>query len=78
MIGKPFDTEAPPEYMISRALMILVIIGSFPVLQLSPKAMAQTSPSEGAKVLIDDVIQALKSNNIKSVSAFEHTQSGIT
>jgi hypothetical protein len=52
--------------MISRVLMILVIISSFPIviiLQLPPKAMAQ-APSEGAKVLVDDVIEALKSNDI--------------
>jgi hypothetical protein len=56
--------------MISRALsyyfMILSIISSFPVvntLQLPRKVMAQTSPSEGAKVLVDDVIQDLKSND---------------
>jgi hypothetical protein len=40
--------------MISRALFILVIISQFPVLQLPPKVMAQTPPSEGAKVLVDD------------------------
>jgi hypothetical protein len=54
------------ENMISRALfMILVIISLFPVistLQLPPKVMAQ-APSEGAKVLVDDVIQALKNND---------------
>ena len=50
--------------MISRALIVLVIIGSFPVLQIPPKVMAQV-PSEGAKVLIDDAIQALKANNTK-------------
>jgi hypothetical protein len=48
--------------MISRALLIIVIVSSFPVLQLPPKVLAQT-PSEGAKVLIDDTIQALKSND---------------
>jgi hypothetical protein len=53
--------------MISRALMILVVISSLTVvsfLQLPPKAMAQTPPSEGAKVLVDDAVQALKSNDI--------------
>ena len=49
---------------MSRALMILVILSIFPVLQLSPKVMAQ-APSEGAKVLVDDVIQALKSKDTK-------------
>jgi hypothetical protein len=47
--------------------MVLVIISSFPVvstLQISQKAIAQASPSEGARVLVDDVIQALKSNDI--------------
>jgi hypothetical protein len=39
--------------MITRALMLLIIIGSFSSLQ-SRKMMAQT-PSEGAKVLIDHV-----------------------
>jgi hypothetical protein len=46
--------------MISRALMVLVIISSFPIvstLQLPPKVMAQAA-SEGAKVLVDDVIQS--------------------
>jgi hypothetical protein len=39
---------------------MLIIIGSFAVLQLSPKVLAQAQ-SEGAKVLVDDVIQDLKS-----------------
>jgi hypothetical protein len=42
--------------------MILVIISSFPIvsiLQLPPKTIAQ-APSKGAKVLIDDAIQARK------------------
>jgi hypothetical protein len=46
-------------------MTILIIISSFPIvstLQLPAKAMAQTAPSEGANVLIDDVIQDLKSN----------------
>ena len=46
--------------------MILVII-SFPVvstLQLPPREMAQVAPSEAAKVLVDDTIQALKANDI--------------
>jgi len=53
--------------MISRAscLMILVIISSFPVLHLPPKVMAQTPPSEGAKVLVDHTILALKANDVK-------------
>jgi Big-like domain-containing protein len=53
--------------MISRALclMILVIISSFHIVRLS-RAMAQT-PSEGAKVLVDDVIQALKANDTNKV-----------
>jgi hypothetical protein len=41
--------------MISRAMMILVVISSLPVvsfLQLPPKVMAQTS--EAAKVFVDD------------------------
>lgn len=53
--------------MISRALMILVIISSLPVisiLQLPPKVMGQVTPSEGAKVLVDDIVEALKSNDI--------------
>jgi hypothetical protein len=41
--------------MMIRALVLLIIIGSS--LVLLPKVMAQT-PSEGAKVLVDDVIQA--------------------
>jgi len=54
--------------MISRilCLVILVIISSFPIVSsshLPPKAMAQVPPSEGAKVLVDDVIQALKVND---------------
>jgi hypothetical protein len=54
--------------MISRALclMILVIITSLPfvsILQLPSKAMAQAPSSEAAKVLVDDTIQALKSND---------------
>ncbi|HJT47949.1 MAG TPA: Ig-like domain-containing protein [Nitrososphaeraceae archaeon] len=54
--------------MISRilCLVILVIISSFPIvssLQLPPRVMAQVPPSEGAKVLVDDVIQALKVND---------------
>jgi hypothetical protein len=56
----------PPFGFGSRALMILVIISSFPllsILQLSPKAVAQVNSSEGAKVLVDDAIQALKSND---------------
>jgi hypothetical protein len=53
--------------MISRALMILVVISSLPVvsiLQIPPKVMAQVPTSEGAKVLVDDIIEALKSNDI--------------
>ena len=57
--------------MISRILsyyfLILIIIASFPIvsaLQLPQKVMAQAPPSEGAKVLVDDVIEALKSNDI--------------
>jgi hypothetical protein len=52
--------------MISRALMILVIIISLPVvsiLQLPPKVMAQGPPSERAKVLVDGIIEALKNND---------------
>ncbi|MFL6433350.1 MAG: hypothetical protein ACJ71O_06420, partial [Nitrososphaeraceae archaeon] len=52
--------------MISRALMILIVISSLQfisTLQLPPKAMAQTPATEGAKVLLDDIIQDLKSNN---------------
>jgi hypothetical protein len=52
--------------MISRALMITVIIIPLPVvsiLQLPPKVMAQVSPYEGAKVLVDDIIEALKNND---------------
>jgi hypothetical protein len=45
--------------MISRALMIVFIIIPLCVLQLPPKVMAQAS-SEGAKVLLQDVIQDLK------------------
>lgn len=41
----------------------------FPIistLQIPPKVMAQAPPpSEGAKVLVDDVIQDLKSNDTK-------------
>jgi hypothetical protein len=46
-----FDKE---ENVIIKALfMILVtIIGSFPLLQLPPKVMAQAPPSETAKVLV--------------------------
>jgi len=53
--------------MISRilCLVILVIISSFPFLQLSPKVMAQTPSSEGAKVLVEDTIQDLKLNDTK-------------
>jgi hypothetical protein len=56
----------PPFGFGSRALMISVIISSFSllsILQLSPKAMAQVNSSEGAKVLVDDAIQAIKSND---------------
>src|SRR5215212_8497076 len=52
--------------MISRALMILIVISSLQfisTLQLPPKAMAQTPATEGAKVLLDDIIQDLKYNN---------------
>ena len=59
--------EKPRGDMIIRALVILVIISSLPVLgslHLPLKAMAQTAPSEVAKVLVDDIIQALKSNDI--------------
>jgi CHRD domain len=48
--------------------VIAVIITSSPVvstLQLPQKVIAQSPPSEGAKVLIDDAIQALKSNDTK-------------
>jgi LytS/YehU family sensor histidine kinase len=51
--------------MISRALLILVIISSFPIvstLRIPQGVMAQVS-SEGAKVLVDDAIQALKAND---------------
>jgi hypothetical protein len=51
--------------MISRALMVLVLISSFHVvstLQIPPKVMGQAS-SEAAKVLVDDTIEALKSND---------------
>jgi hypothetical protein len=44
---------------------VILVISSFSViitLQLPPEVMAQ-EPSEGAKVLVDDVIQALKSND---------------
>jgi hypothetical protein len=50
--------------------MILIIIGSFPVvstLQLPPKVMAQAS-SEAVGVLVDDVIQALKANDIQKAN----------
>jgi hypothetical protein len=57
--------------MISRVLsfyfLILIIASSFPVvttLQILQKAMAQVS-FDGAKVLVDDVIQDLKSNDTK-------------
>jgi hypothetical protein len=58
--------EEPRGDMIIRALMILVIISSLPVvciLQLPQKVMARTTPSEGSKVLVDDIIQDLKSND---------------
>jgi hypothetical protein len=55
--------------MISRVLsfyfLILIIASSFPVvttLQILQKAMAQVS-FDGAKVLVDDVIQDLNSND---------------
>ncbi len=52
--------------MISKALAILFIIGLFPVLQIPPKVMAQAPPpSEAAKVLVDDAIHDLKSNDTK-------------
>ena len=61
-----FDKE---EIMISRSLscyfMIIIVISSFPVLstlQIAQRARAQ-APLEGAKVLVDDVIQDLKSND---------------
>ena len=43
--------------MICRALMILLVIISLPILsilQIPPKVMAQGPPSEVAKVLVDD------------------------
>ena len=52
---------------LSYCLMVLVIIISLLVintLQLPPKAMAQAA-SDGAKILTDDVIQDLKSNDTK-------------
>ncbi len=65
---KRFDQE---EHMTGKALsyyfLILVIITSFPIvsiLHIPRKVMAQVPPSEGAKVLIDDAIQALESNDI--------------
>lgn len=60
--------EEPRGDMIIRALMISIIIISLPVvsiLQFPPKVMAQTTPSEGSKVLVDDIIQDLKSNDTK-------------
>ena len=55
--------------MISRALLILVVIISFPVVSfLPPKAMAQ-APSEEAKVLVEDVVQALKTNDTEKAQA---------
>jgi len=45
--------------------MIIIVISSFPVLstlQIAQRARAQ-APLEGAKVLVDDVIQDLKSND---------------
>jgi hypothetical protein len=53
--------------MIIRVLVILVIVISLPAistLQIPPKVMAQT-PSEAARVLVDDVIHDLKSNDAK-------------
>jgi hypothetical protein len=52
--------------VIIRALVIFVIISSLPAigtLHLPLKVMAQTSLSDGAKVLLDDLIQDLKSND---------------
>jgi hypothetical protein len=54
--------------MISRilCLVILVILGSFPdvsTLQVPPKAIAEVPPSEGAKLLVDDLIRDLKNND---------------
>jgi hypothetical protein len=48
--------------------MLLIIISSFPListLEILQKAIAKAPPSEGSKVLVDDAIQDLKSNNIK-------------
>jgi outer membrane protein assembly factor BamD (BamD/ComL family) len=62
--------EEPRGDIIIRVLMILVIIISLPAistLQLPPKVMAQT-PSEAVRVLVDDVIQALKANDIKKAN----------
>src|SRR4051794_32053091 len=54
---------------LSYYFMVLVIISSFPVvstLQIPQKVMAQaTPPSEEAKVLVDDVIEALRTNDTK-------------
>jgi hypothetical protein len=59
--------------MISRALflMILVIVSSFPIvstLSIPRKVMAQSTSLEVSKVLVDDVIQALKANDIKKAN----------
>ena len=63
-----FDTkEEPSRNIIIRILVILIIIISLAVIstfQLPPKVTAQT-PSEGAMVLVDDVIQDLKANDMK-------------
>jgi hypothetical protein len=56
---------------LSYCLMILVIISSFPVmstLQPLQKVMAHTSPSEGAKMLGDDVPLDLKSDDSKNAN----------
>ena len=56
--------------MIIRALFIpLPLLVHFPLLQLPPKVMAQAS-SEGAKVLVDDVIQALKNNDTSKAQIY--------
>jgi hypothetical protein len=53
--------------MAPLALVLLIIIGSFLVFEPPPKVMVQASSpqSEGAKLLVDDVIQDLKSNDTK-------------
>ncbi|MFL6378807.1 MAG: hypothetical protein ACJ72R_15285 [Nitrososphaeraceae archaeon] len=61
-----FGRKDEEDQQLALFFMILVVISSFPIvstLQIA-RVMAQT-PSEGANVLVDDIIQALKSNDTK-------------